>query len=188
MTFTFDGAGSVSGNIIEDSDNSTGSLSGTYTVAADGEFTIDITGLTKTFDGQVASDGDLLLIMDIDDDDEVLMMVGVKTATGLGASTLSGDYQMNQFGGDASGAWTTRIDMTADGAGSLTADILADSNDDLTDPPAMAYTVTDNGMLSIATGGTEIGQVSADGEVFIMVDANTSGDGDVMIVIGIKKS
>jgi hypothetical protein len=187
MTFTFDGAGSVGGNIIEDSDNSTGSLSGTYTVAADGEFTIDITGVTKAFEGQVASDGSLLLIMDIDDDDEVLMMVGVKTATGLDASTLSGDYQMNQFGGDSSGAWTTRIDMTADGAGSLTADILADSNDDLTDPPTMAYTVSDSGMLTI-TGTTQIGQVSADGEVFIIVDANTSGDDDVALTIGIKKS
>jgi len=117
----------------------------------------------------------------------VLMMVGVKTGTGMDDSDLSGNYQMHQFGGDATDTWTTRIDMTADGAGSLTADILADSEDDLTDPPAMDYTVGNNGMFTI-TGSDGAGQVSTDGEVFVLVDADASGDGDVMLTIGIKKS
>jgi hypothetical protein len=187
MRFVFDGAGAVSGTILEDSDGSTGALSGTYTVAANGTLELDITGLAKDFEGNVASDGSLILIMDTDDDGEVLMMVGVKTATGLGASSLSGDYQMNQFGADEYGSWTTRIDMTADGAGSLSADILADSNDDLTDPTAMDYSVDSDGTFVI-TGSDNIGQLSADGEIFVMVDSDTSGDGDVMLMIGIKKS
>jgi hypothetical protein len=186
MEFTFEGDGAASGDILEDSDNSTGSFSGTYTVAADGAFAMAITGLAKEFEGQVASDGNLLLILDTEDDGEVLMMVGVKTASGMDDSDLSGDYQMNQFGGDATDTWTTRIDITADGAGSLTADILADSSDDLTDPPTMDYTVGDNGMFVI-TGTDNVGQLSADGEVFVMVDNDTSGDGDVMLLIGIKK-
>jgi hypothetical protein len=187
MQFTFDGAGAASGSILVDSDGSTGSFSGTYTVAANGAFTMDITGLAKEFEGQAASDGNLLLILDTEDDGEVLMMVGVKTGSGMDNSDLSGDYQMNQFGGDATGTWTTRIDISADGAGSLTADILADSDDDLADPPTMAYTVSANGMFSI-TDSDEVGQLSADGEVFVLVDSDATGDGSVALLIGIKKS
>jgi hypothetical protein len=187
MEFVFDGAGSASGSILEDSDNTTGSLSGTYTVAVNGAFTMDVTGLTKEFEGQVASDGNLLIILDTEDDGEVLMMVGVKTSSGLGNATLSGDYQMNQFGGDDTDTWTTRIDLTADGAGSLTADILADSNDDLPAPLTLSYTVGDNGMFTI-TGTDDVGHLSADGEIFVLVDSDATGDGDVALLIGIKKS
>jgi predicted small secreted protein len=187
MRFTFDGAGVLSGDVLEDSDEATGSLAGTYTVAADGELDMVVTGLSKDFAGNVSADGNIILILDTEDDGEVLMMVGVKTSSGMDAADFSGDYQMNLFNCDASGAFTSRVDISADGAGKLSAEILAASDNDLSEQPDMGYTVDSDGTLTI-TGSDNIGQLSSDGEVFVLVDADASSDGEVALLIGIKKS
>lgn len=186
MEFTFNGAGSFVGDIQADSDDTPSALSGTYTVADDGGLDITVTGLPKDLEGQVSADGNLFVILDTDDDDEVSLMVGLKTTTGADVSLLSGNYQMSQFGGDATANWTTQIDMTADGSGNITATISADSGGDLTAPPAMTYTVGADGTLGI-TGLDEAGIVSSDGNTFILMDA-VSSDDDVTFTIGVKKS
>lgn len=186
MEFTFDGAGSFVGEIQADSDGTPSALSGTYTVADDGGLDITVTGLPKDLEGQVSADGNLFVILDTDDDDEVSLMVGLKTTTGADASLLSGNYQMNQFGGDATSNWTTLIDMTADGSGNITATISADSGGDLTAPPPMTYTVGADGTFGI-TGLDDAGIVASDGNMFIIMDA-VSSDDDVAFTIGIKKS
>jgi len=185
--FTFDGAGAVSGTIEADSDAGAGTaLTGTYTVSDDGGLDLTITGLTKDFEGQISSDGELMVIMDTDNDGEVLMMVGIKETTGADESLLSGNYQLNQFGGDNTDNWTTRIEATADGSGQIAAQILADSGGDLTAPPPFAYTVSADGALAI-TGTNDVGIVSADGSIFIIMDA-VGADDEVTFTIGIKKS
>ncbi len=185
MSFTFDGAGAVSGNILADSDGTTGSLSGTYTVAADGELDFVITGLSKDFIGDVSSDGNIIVILDIDDDGELLLMVGIKTSSGMDAADFSGDYQLNLYNSNGTDTFTSRIALLADGAGTLSADILASSDGDLSDQPDMAYTVGSDGALAI-TGSDIMGQLSPDGEVFVMVDADATGDGEVVLMIGVK--
>jgi hypothetical protein len=187
MSFAFDGTGVVSGDILEDSDGPTASLTGTYTVASDGELDLTVTGLSKDFTGHVSADGNSFVILDTDDDGEILLMVGVKTASGMGLSDLNGDYQLNLFNSDASDAFTSRINLSADGSGVLSIDIIAASDGDLADRPDMNYTVASDGTLTI-TGTDNIGQISSDGEFFILVDADASVDGEVALLIGIKKS
>jgi len=187
MSFTFDGAGVLSGDILEDSDGSTDSLTGTYTIASDGELDMVVTGLSKDFTGNVSADGNIILILDAEADGEILMMVGVKTASGMDVADFSGDYQMNLYNSDNSVTFTSRIDLSANGAGTLNADILAASDGDLSEQPDMSYTVSSDGTLSI-TGTDNTGQLSSDGEVFVLVDADASSDGEVALLIGIKKS
>ena len=187
MSFTFDGAGVLSGDILEDSNGPTGSLTGTYTVASDGELDIVVTGLSKDFTGNVSADGNIILILDTDDDGEIVMMVGVKTASGMDVADVSGDYQMSLYNCDTSVTFTSRIDLSADGAGTLSIDILAASDGDLSEQPDMVYTVASDGTLTIA-GTDNIGQLSSDGEVFVLVDADASSDSEVALLIGIKKS
>ena len=188
LSFTFDGAGTLSGEILEDTDGSTGTLSGTYTVAANGALGMVVTGISKTFAGNVSADGNIFLVYDTDDDGEVLLMVGLKkAASGMSASNLSGDYQMNMIAGSATSTWTQRIAMSADGAGTMSIDILAASDDDLSDQPDMNYSVAGDGTLTI-TGTDLVGQLSSDGEILVLVDSDTSSDGEVILTIGIKKS
>jgi hypothetical protein len=184
FVLTLDGSGAFTGSYIADSDGSSGSLSGTYTVAGDGGFGLAITGLTKTFQGHASSNGGLFIILDIDNDGEVLLMVGLKKTTGADASIFSGDYQMHVIGGDNSGNWTSRYNAASNGAGGLTASIVSDSGGD-TGQYNLSYTVAADGSLSITETG-EIGIVSADGEMFIMVDADDS-DNDVLMAFGMLK-
>jgi hypothetical protein len=153
-------------------------------VAGDGGFGLAITGLTKTFQGHASSNGGLFIILDIDNDGEVLLMVGLKKTTGADASIFSGDYQMHVIGGDNSGNWTSRYNAASNGAGGLTASIVSDSGGD-TGQYNLSYTVAADGSLSITETG-EIGIVSADGEMFIMVDADDS-DNDVLMAFGMLK-
>ena len=187
MRITFDGAGVLNGDILEDSDGSTGSLTGTYTVASNGELGMVVTDLSKDFIGNVSADGNIILILDTDDDGEILMMVGVKAASGMDVADFSGDFQINLYNCDISETFTSRIDLSADGAGALSVDILAASDGDLSEQPDMVYTVASDGTLTI-TGTDNIGQLSSDGEVFVLVDADASSDGEVALLIGIKKS
>jgi hypothetical protein len=170
-----------------DSDGGLASLSGTYTISDTGSLDLAITGLGKDFIGQVSPDGNAILILDEDNDGEVLFMVGLKTTTGADKSLLSGDYRLNQFGGNNSSSWTTMIDMTADGNGNITADILADSGGDLDAPPDLSYGIDPYGTIVI-TGTDEVGIVSPDGEIFVIVNAVGDSDGDVALTIGVKKS
>jgi hypothetical protein len=188
MSMTFSGTGTLSGTILEDTDGTTGALTGAYSVAGNGAFGMDVGGLSKTFAGNVSQDGNIFLIYDTDDDGEVLLMIGIKMASsGMNLSSLSGDYQLNMIADDGTTPWTSRVAMTSDGLGSISADILAASDGDLSDQPDMNYTVAGDGALAIT--GTELsGQLSSDGEVFIMVDSDNSSDEEVQIIIGIKKS
>jgi cytoskeletal protein CcmA (bactofilin family) len=187
MSFTFDGAGVVSGDILEDSDGATASLTGTYSVASDGELDLTVTGLSKDFTGHVSTDANSFAIIDTDDDGEILLMVGVKTASGMDLASFSGDYQLNLYNSGTSDSFTSRIDLSADGSGVLSSDIIAASDGDLADRPDMNYTVASDGALAI-TGTDNIGQISSDGEFFILVDADATVDGEVALLIGIKKS
>jgi hypothetical protein len=184
FTFNFDGTSALTGTYLADSDGSSGSLSGTYTVADDGGLGLTITGLAKVFQGYISADGKLIVILDIDDDGEVLLMVGLKTTTGADASLYSGDYQMNMISSDASSRWTSMVDTTADGSGNLSVSVVSDSDGD-SGQYDLSYTVGTDGRLTITENGLS-GVISSDGELFILADTDDS-DGDVMIAVGIKE-
>jgi len=189
INVTFDGAGSLTGTVADDSDDGPGTedaLTGTYSVAANGRLDMSITGLPKTFDGSVAPDGDSLVIIDDDNDGEVLLMVGVKASTGKTVSSLNGTYQVHVFGGDDSGAWASLVDATFDGNGILSAVPIAASDNDLTAPPDRSYSVEGDGALTIGMTN-EKGMISPSGDIFVVGDASNT-DSEVSIVIGVKKS
>lgn len=196
ISINLDGAGVIAGSIEADSEDPGpyDPITGTYTVDDNGTMGMDISiggvPLPKDFTGIVSPDGNIFVILDTEtpNDDEVLMMVGIKKSSGMSNASLSGDYQMNMFGGDSPGVstWTTRIDANFDGTGTITATILADSGGDLNPPPDMSYTVNPDGTFSVTDTGDE-GIIALGGDVFIIVDTDSS-DNDVMIAIGIAKS
>jgi hypothetical protein len=189
FNFTFNGDNTWSGEITYDSDDSTGAaISGGYTISADGEIIATIEGMSKVLTGRVSEDTNIIALIDEEDpnDEEILIMVGLKKTSGADNTLLSGDYQMVTFGiaEDVSSFWSSQIDLDADGAGNIDADITADSDDE-TGSVSLEYTVNADGTMTMTTG--EYGIVSSDGEMFIIVDTG-DGDTDVMLGIGIKKS
>ena len=195
ISINLDGAGVIAGSIEADSEDPGpyDPITGTYTVDDNGTMGMDISiggvPLAKDFTGIVSPDGNIFVILDTEtpNDDEVLMMVGIKKSSGMSNASLSGDYQMNMFGGDSPGVstWTLLIDGTFDGAGTASAHILAESDDpNPTDPPDMNYTVNADGTFSNTETGDQ-GIIAPGGDVFIIVD--TDGP-DVMLTIGIAKS
>ena len=189
FNFTFNGDNTWSGEITYDSDDSTGaSISGGYTISADGEITATLEGMTKVLTGRVSEDTNIIALIDEEDpnDEEVLIMIGLKKTSDADNTLLSGDYQMVTFGieEDKSSFWSSQIDLDVDGDGGIEADIFADSNDD-TGNASILYTVDADGEMTLSTG--EYGIVSSDGEMFIIVDTG-EGDTDVLLGIGIKKS
>jgi hypothetical protein len=189
--FTMNGDGSWAGDTTYDSDGIDGTaLSGDYSVSEDGGVAVTIEGANKDLQGNISANGNLLVLIDEEtpNDDEILLMVGLKKTSGADNSLLSGDYQINALGMDKTGggAWASRINASADGAGTIDVDIIADSNED-TGQQSVEYTTDANGEMTITTTG-EHGIVSSDGEILIFVDTAEGDDTDVMMAIGIKKS
>ena len=189
--FTMNGDGTWDGDTAYDSDDTAGTtLSGDYSVSEVGGVAVTIDGVSKDLRGSLSANGNLLVLIDEEtpNDDEILLMVGLKKASDADNTLLSGEYQINALGMDKTGggAWASRIDASADGAGTIEVDIIADS-DDNTGQQSIAYTIEANGEMTITTTD-EHGIVSSDGEIFIIVDTNETSDGDVLLGIGIKKS
>ncbi len=183
FVFNFDGAGTLSGSCLADTDDSTGDLSGTYDVSSDGALDITITGLLKDFQGYISEGGDVLMVLDTDDDGEVLLMVGLKKTTGADASLFNGNYQMNQFGGDDNSQWSTRISAAADGTGNVSATLLSDSEGD-SGTYNMSYSIGSDGTIELTDVGKGI--ISSDGNIVLLVDTEATDD-NVMLMLGIKK-
>ena len=126
------------------------------------------------------------MLQDVEDpnDNEVLLMVGLKETTGADVSLLSGSYRLNMLGGGNDDSnWTTSVNATADGAGNISSTIIADSAGD-TGSNNITYTVNADGTMDI-TGSNDTGIISSDGDIFILVNTRDDDD-DVMLGIGIK--
>ncbi len=181
IELTSDGAGNLTWQQIADSNGDTGSGSGTYSVADDGELTIggqDAVGI-------VSASGNTFILVDTDaSNDDLSLHVGIKQSSGLSNSTLSGTYTICEYGTDPD-RWTGRIEFTSDGAGNLTWQQIADTNGD-TGSGSGTYSVADDGGLTIG-GQDAVGIVSASGNTFILVDTDASND-DLSLHVGIKQS
>jgi hypothetical protein len=191
MNVTGNGDGTGSYTIVSDSDGSTGSgsLPSTMAPSGTGRFTVTTPGGDEN--GMLRSDGEFWLSVDTDGTDDTLgIMAGLRKGSGLSESTLSGTYTAVMVGDDSEGgwsAWTERLQVTADGAGNLTALVLEDSGDDEGSTYPMTYTVDSQGIISV--GDTQMGIVSADGEMFVLADTAYDGtsDTEVFFMVGVKK-
>ncbi len=180
--FSFDGNGTYTANYLSDSDGSSGDISGMYSMAEDGELSISVNGLTKTFQGYLSSGGDKILIMDDDDDNEVMMMVGLKKPSRADITSFSGNFQLNQLGGDGDSQWVSSVNATADGSGSLTVEIINDSSGE-SGTYTVDYTISDDGSFQLVDVGE--GVISADGNTVLIV--GTDATEGIIMMIGIKK-
>jgi hypothetical protein len=180
MKLIFNGAGNFAWQQIADSNGDTSSGSGAYSVADDGELTID----GQDAKGIVSADGNIFTLVDSDATDEDLSLhIGVKQSTGLSNSTLSGTYTMCEYGTDPE-PWAGRIELTFDGSGNFTWQQIADSNGD-TNSGSGTYSVASDGEITII-GRDTTGMVSADGNIFSLVDTNAA-DEDLSFHLGIKQ-
>ena len=183
--FIFDGAGNFSAVTLADSDSELDTFDGTYTVT-NGVLTISVEGETLSF--RIAPDGETLANItaiqsnDPEIDNETLRLLVNES----NVSTLSGtyyayeignnDYYAAQLGGD--GFWTSEYKFIFDGAGSFSAQTLADSDSEF-DTFNGTYTVA-NGVLTISVEGETLSfRITPDGENIANVTAVLSESPDI---------
>lgn len=180
IEITFDGDGNGTWQQLDDSNGSTGSGSLTYNVSADGTLSID--GVEV---GMLNTDERFFNIVDTNSaDSDLSFHFGVKQSSGLSNATLHGTFMIGEMGVLDADHWTRRIEATFDGNGNGIWQYIDDS-DGSTDSGSLTYTVEDDGTLSV--DGATVGQLSSDGNVFTIIDAEFA-DNDVSLQIGLKQS
>lgn len=178
-----DGQGASTYQVNQISRGTTGTLSFPYSVTAQGLLSIGSGAAMNT--GQLSADGQYFHLLDTDKtDQDVIMRVGIKKATGLSTSTLSGEYEVYSLGGNLDGSIRTiRMKLAADGHGAGIWTVLAHSDGNLEAGNAAYAVVADGGLTLDGMAG----QVSADGSVFLVADTSNP-NGTIQIMIGVKKS
>lgn len=185
-TASANGSGSMTANIQADSDGSTGSMSSAYTVQPSGRFTATDLGAA----GMVSQDGQFMFL-NVGDVDEAGMVIGTKRGSGMTNADVAGVYIACNIGGDATSGldlWTSLAEVVADGEGGILVTPLKESDGTPDSPFNTIYTVYSDGRLRVADLWD--GFVSPDGNLFAVADTDsqTSGEEDIMIVYGIRKS
>ncbi|MBE9515912.1 MAG: hypothetical protein IME93_02920 [Proteobacteria bacterium] len=105
---------------------------------------------------------------------------------------LNGNYVIHQIGENATGIYTTRVNVLSNGNGTGTFTIVEHSQKAPEPAAPFSYTVAANRTFSANNGiGTDYGILSADGSLFIMVDAEITGDpedtdGEIIASIGLS--
>ncbi len=183
-------AGDIDFTILSDSNGDSGTGTVDFTIADSGR-------LTQTTDseyGMLRSDAEFWFLTDEDDsDDDINIIVSVKKGSGLDASILQGTYIVAQIRGEDDDAGDrnfsiSRLQITSDGAGNASYEVLSDSSGGAGETGTTTYTVAADGSLVI-TGLAE-GIVSSDGSIFVVVDTDWNpgaSDDEVQMMIGIKK-
>jgi hypothetical protein len=165
----FDGVGGFTFNIIQASDASSESGSGTYTVASDGEITI---GDNR---GVVSSDGEFVFLVDLAGIPG--LDLSLEKSSGLSNTILNGEYYaINYFSDD----YTEFTEVIFDGVGGFTFNVIQ-ASDASSESGSGTYTVAPDGEIII---GDNRGVVSSDGRFVFLVDLS----GIPGLVILIKQS
>ena len=152
-----------------------------YDIKADGTF---IMGDAR---GIVSADGQVFTMVDADNSTDFAIYVGIKKSSGMTSAILSGDYIVTSYStrtdGSSSVSNVGYAALHVDGSGNGSYTTLASANGDLPSFSPLPYAVNDDGTFIM---GDARGIVSADGQVFTMVDAGNSDD--FALYVGIKKS
>jgi hypothetical protein len=197
LSATFDGDGTGSFEFLEPfgSEAPTGF---TYSIESDGSATFDNLSANASA-GIVREDGTVVTIVDTDasDDDEISMIIFIKTSAGLSNATLSGDYIGVSYGlfiGEGIEEETSVASISADGAGNIAFEILSNSSgigssfNTAYDSEGIFnanYNVdSGDGRITISLPNDEVyeGVVNADGEIFNYVNWDSS---DSFIEVGV---
>ena len=208
---TADGNGAGTMNIVAHSAGVTGSGAYSYAVASDRTFSIT-TSVGTMVHGIVSASGNAFVLSDTSrtvstappEDAAIVMVAGIKKASGLSNAVLNGSYQIHQAGdaGAGAGMYTARVDITANGAGTGTWNIASHSAGDMGSGVFNYIVSAADGTFSVTTEvpgpvtiGTDHGIISADGSMFVITDTVplASGgppveDGEITMAVGLKKS
>lgn len=205
VDMTADGAGAGTMNIAagNHSAGATGIGAFSYTVAADRTFSVTTT--TGTVYGIISATGSPFVLTDTNrtpsamppEDAGIVMAVGMKKSSGLTNAVLNGSYQIHQAGdaGAGAGLYTSRVDITADGAGAGTWTIAGHSAGGAgTGPYTYSVNAADGTFSMTTAAGTDYGIVSADGSLFAITDTNPVAsavppieDAEIIMAVGVKK-
>lgn len=158
-----------------------------YTVADNG----NITFVDSNEDGKITADGGFFMAADTDTTNNITsIMAAIKMDSSVTEASLQGEYIVNLVGRNlvTGDYWSGRSLATFDGVGIVRYEFLAHSSAGGGLTGYMAYGIV-HGMLIVAAPPVteaEIGTVSSDGNMFCVVDTDTS-DGQIYLMIGIKK-
>jgi hypothetical protein len=119
------------------------------------------------------------------------MTVLIKTGSGLSNATINGDYTAVSYGyslGEGFDEETSRMSISADGAGNMEIEILSNSNGESGAFEA-TYTVNSDGRIRIVPPDKQFldGTVNGEGNIFTFVNLNTD-DNFIEIGVAIKKT
>jgi hypothetical protein len=193
--FRFDGNGNFTADVLRESHSgSRTDFTGTYSVSADGEITTTATGLS--YSGIVNSNGSVFTIAltGQPQDSDAGILIGIKKSSGLSNATLNGTYLASMYEpywgnlyANSEGE-ATLYEITFDGNGNLTADVLKESVAGTRTDFTGAYSVSSEGEVTFTAGGlSHWGIVNLDGSVFTIALTGEPHDTDAGILVGIKK-
>lgn len=198
-----DGNGSGTWTIAAISAGGVGSGAFTYTVnGTDGTFSVTTTDNPPTITigtdhGIISADGSLFILSDTVptatpnvEDTEIVLAVGVKKSTIVRTDAdLKGTYQINQISDAGAGRYTARVNLVAYGDGTGTYSVIAGSETGMAGGSgSFTYAVNADGTFTVTIGtATKDGILSADGSVFVISDAETTLDPEIVLGIGMKK-
>jgi len=154
----------------------------TYSVAADGQLTLDV-GEGEILHGIVSADGSILTLAETDSL-EPGMDVGIQESTGMSNGSANGCYRMSGFGDETQNndpwAELARVCLYGNGNGYYYSDHDPEDNGPFT------YSIAADGQLTITAGADVFhGIVSADGSIFNLAETIPGEPG---IEVGIKES
>ncbi|HWF05814.1 MAG TPA: hypothetical protein VHA06_19155 [Candidatus Angelobacter sp.] len=188
---TADGAGNVSSGTEDINDAGTIStavaITGTYTLAADGRGTLQITSSAGIFNFVLYPTSGGILVLETDARFLTSGTALQQQTTAFTGATFSGTYGMNFTGATTNGEIDSIAEFTANGASSLTGIIDLNSTGALTfgQPVTGSYNVTSNGR-AVGTLQTPLGTqnivyylVNGNRALFIEVDTTLVAAGDV---------
>jgi hypothetical protein len=189
-TVGFDGGGNAIGGPA--TSNTMGSITSgtfgdsTYSVIADGSSVLELPG--AALEGGVAVDGALALWAgSTDASAPTSITFAVREATSAGLGTFQGAYWIVVFERDPIGAEFRSLTGTATSSGTGSVSFVGTSNTEgtIAAEPASAttYTVTPNGRLTVAAGGSNFaGGVTGDGRFAVLGGGTTGGSWPSLVV------
>ncbi len=187
---TFDGAGNFTGTDTLNNAGtvSSGVVSGTYTVAADGTLTISPTG-SSTITGGLSADGNTLLTSQTNAGVSPEVLVGIKHGqANFSNGNLKGTYEVVIYDDISVGDNGSLLTLTFNGAGVVTGTGVQNSGG-LVSSVAVSgtYTVAAEGTLTIS--GVDLGPLtgglSVDGNT--LVASQTTSGHSPSILVGILR-
>jgi hypothetical protein len=185
LTLTCDGAGSWTGTGSRNEAGTITSISvtGTYTVAANGAMTFSSNGGTP-LNGGVSVDGNTILLSQTTASGAT-PVTAIAIRQGQGSATndsLLGQYAFVNYDGASNSV--ALLTLVADGAGNAAGTTFVNNGGTVTDSAvATTYTVAADGTVTIANGSATplIGYLGADGSTIVAIDMQ-AGDLPVLTV------